>query len=172
MTDQALPPDPHIPPDSQAPDSQAAHAATDPHDVVTELVGVYNADAGLVGEARYVVGSWFGKAHCALCDVTHSPFRRKKQWDTMVRDLAVPFSLDHLNDMPRDVGQLVAQHGAPLVAARLANGGIRVLLTPGDLEPLEGSVTGFEGLLRTTLANERLHLAHPYRTPPAGADPR
>lgn len=137
----------------------------DPQLVITELVGVYNADGGLVGEARYVVGSWFGKAHCSLCDVTHSPFRRKKQWDAMVSTLGVPFSLDHLNDMPRDVGKLVAEHGAPLVVARTADGGLRVLLTPADLEPLGGSVTAFEQSLRTTVAGEKMHLAHPYRTP-------
>lgn len=140
-----------------------------PH-VVTELVGVYNADGGLAGEARYVVGSWFGKAHCALCDVTHSPFRRKKQWDEMVRGLAVPFSLDHLNDMPRDVGHLVSTHGAPLVAARLEDGGLQVLLTPADLEPLEGSVTAFEKALHAALSASKLHLAHPYRTPPSDSN--
>ena len=143
------------------------HVHEDPHLVVTELVGVYNADGGIVGEARYVVGSWFGKAHCALCDVTHSPFRRKKQWDEMVRGLAVPFSLDHLNDMPRDVGSLVAEHGAPLVVARLADGGLQVVLTPGDLEPLGGSVAGFAQALQAALTHAGLHLAHPYRTPPA-----
>lgn len=152
MTDQTQPNDPH-----------------DPHSVVTELVGVYNADGGLVGEARYVVASWFGKAHCALCDVTHSPFRRKKQWDEMVLGLAVPFSLDHLNDMPRDVAGLVETHGAPLVAARLDDGGLRVVLTPDDLEPLGGSVPAFEQALRAALAASELHLAHPYRTPPSAS---
>ena len=141
-----------------------------PNLVITELVGVYNADGGLVGEARYVVGSWFGKAHCALCDVTHSPFRRKKQWDDMVRELGVPFSLDHLNDMPRDVARLVDAHGAPLVVARLADGGMRVLLTPANLEPLGGSVTGFEQALHSAVAEGGLHLAHPYRSPRASAD--
>lgn len=150
---------------SQPNDQQDPH---DPHVVVIELIGVYNADGGLAGEARYVVGSWFGKAHCALCDVTHSPFRRKKQWDEMVRGFAVPFSLDHLNDMPRDVGDLVAHHGAPLVAARIEDGGLRVLLTPDELEPLGGSVTAFETQLRAALAAAGLHLAHPYRTPQSG----
>lgn len=146
--------------------TDAGNPQHDPAEVITELVGVYNADGGLVGEARYVVGSWFGKAHCALCDITHSPFRRKKQWDAMVETLGVPFSLDHLNDMPRDVGQLVAAQGAPLVAARLADGGLRVLLSPDSLETLDGSVPAFEQALRGAIGRDRLHLAHPYRTPP------
>lgn len=144
-----------------------AHDHLNPHFVVTEFVGVYNADGGLAGEARYLVGSWLGRAHCALCDVTHSPFRRKKDWDEMVRNLGVPFSLDHLNDTPRDVGQLLVEHGAPMVAARLGDGSLRVLLTPADLEPLEGSVGAFEAALLSAVAEANLHLAHPYRTPPS-----
>lgn len=136
-----------------------------PDQLVSELVGVYNADGGLLGEARYLVGSLTGRAHCALCDITHSPVRRKRQWDAMVTSLGVPFSLDHLNDMPRDVSDLVASAGAPLVAARMAAGHLRLLLPATQLETLDGSVTNFESALRTALREQGLHLAHPYRTP-------
>lgn len=136
-----------------------------PDQLVIELIGVYNADGGLIGEARYLIGSLRGRTHCALCDITHSPVRRKKQWDEMAKGLGVPFALDHLNDMPRDVGALVSDHGAPLVAARLAAGAVQLLLAAPQLETLDGSVTEFEVALRHELAAQELHLAHPYRTP-------
>ena len=74
---------------------------------IREFVGVYNADGGVRGEVRYVVGHLLGRAECALCDITHSPVRRKKQWDRFVVDRGVPWRLLHLNEMPADVAALV-----------------------------------------------------------------
>lgn len=51
---------------------------------VRRLVGVYHANGGLRGEVAYVVGKFLGTAHFALCDITHSPVRRKPAWDAMV----------------------------------------------------------------------------------------
>lgn len=67
---------------------------------VREVVGVYHADGGLVGELRYVVGRMRGTVHCGLCDVTHSRVRRKASWDAMVERLGVPVRLLHLNAIP------------------------------------------------------------------------
>ena len=61
-----------------------------PSDGVVELVGVYNADGGVAGEVRYVVGHLLGRAHCSLCDITHSPVRRKRAWDRMVGRTGCP----------------------------------------------------------------------------------
>src|SRR6478609_4856955 len=54
---------------------------------VTRLVGVYDADGGLLGEAAYAWGKARGTRHCALCDITHSPWRRKPAWDAMAAEL-------------------------------------------------------------------------------------
>ena len=70
---------------------------------VTRLVGVYDADGGLLGEAAYVWGKVRGTRHCALCDITHGRVRRKPEWDRMVADLGVPVDLLHLDEMPPDV---------------------------------------------------------------------
>lgn len=37
------------------------------------LLAIYDADGGLVGGVRYVVGHRLGSAACALRDMTHSP---------------------------------------------------------------------------------------------------
>lgn len=80
----------------------------------TRLVGVYDADGGLLGEAAYVWGKIRGTRHCALCDLTHGLVRRKPEWDQMVADLGIPMDLWHLNELPDDVRQAVAECGAPV----------------------------------------------------------
>ncbi|MCU0277707.1 MAG: hypothetical protein MUE31_02320 [Candidatus Nanopelagicales bacterium] len=114
---------------------------------ITELIGVYHADGGIVGEAKYIIGKLLGTAHCALCDITHSPVRRKSAWDAMVARLGVPFRLLHLNEMPADVAGAVGRSGSPVVLQRTSDG-LSVLLGPDTLEPLGGSVGAFEQAVR------------------------
>lgn len=118
---------------------------------VVELVGVYDADGGLVGELRYVVGKLLGTAHCALCDITHSAVHRKREWDEMVARVGVPVTLVHLNELPDDVAVLLGSHPAPLVAARRADGSVDVLLGAAALEQAHGSVASFETALMRQL---------------------
>jgi hypothetical protein len=120
------------------------------------LVGVYRADGGVRGEIAYVLGKLVGRAHCTLCDVTHSPVRRKAAWDRMVATLPVPFELRHLNELEPAMAALVPdREAAPLVLADVG-GRLEVLLGPADLEPLEGSVPAFEDALRAALARRGL----------------
>ncbi len=118
---------------------------------VVELVGVYDADGGLVGELRYVIGKLLGTAHCALCDITHSAVHRKREWDALVSRIGVPVVLLHLNELPADVALLVTTHPAPLVAARRSDGSIEVLLGAAELEDAHGSVAAFETALTRQL---------------------
>lgn len=122
---------------------------------ITSLVGVYDADGGLVGEARYVIGHLLGRAECALCDVTHSPVRRKRSWDAMVARLGIPVDLVHRNEIPSDVAACVDGAGLPCVVGRGA-GGVEVVLGRAELAALGGSVEAFETAMR-----ERIELASP-----------
>ena len=79
----------------------------------TRLVGVYDADGGLLGEAAYVWGKIRGTRHCSLCDITHGRVRRKPEWDQMVADLGIPLDLVHLNELPTDVRQAVRRWFSP-----------------------------------------------------------
>jgi hypothetical protein len=118
---------------------------------VTRLVGVYDANGGLLGEAAYAWGKVRGTRHCALCDITHGRVRRRPEWDRMVAELGVPVDLLHLNEMPPDVRQAVAGCGAPVVLARTAND-LRPLVVAAELDALDGSVARLGDLLRTRLA--------------------
>jgi hypothetical protein len=121
---------------------------------VTCLVGVYDADGGLLGEAAYVWGKVRGTRHCALCDITHGLVRRRPEWAHLAADLGIPVDLLHLDEMPPDVRQAVAACGAPVVLARTA-AGLRPLVVGADLDALDGSVARFGDVLRARLAADR-----------------
>ncbi|MGL5819865.1 MAG: hypothetical protein ACRCYR_20070 [Phycicoccus sp.] len=119
---------------------------------VVEVVGVYDADGGWRGETAYVVGHLLGRTECALCDVTHSPVRRKPAWDAMVARLPVPARVAHRNEISDDERAASASAGLPVVLGRRADGGHEVLLDRKALAGLDGSVDAFETALRQALA--------------------
>jgi hypothetical protein len=118
---------------------------------ISELVGVYDADGGLRGEAAYVWGKVRGTKHCGLCDITHSTVRRKGEWDRMAAELPVPVRLLHLNELDATLEEAVASTGAPVVLAR-DEAGWRELVGAAELDRMAGSVDALATVLRRHLA--------------------
>lgn len=117
---------------------------------VEELVGVYDADGGLLGELRYAVGRFTGRAHCALCTLSHGTLKRRPEWDAFVARLAIPMQMLHRNEIdpalrPVIVGQL------PCIAGR-AGGEWHVLVGADDLRRCGSDVAAFERRLRQALS--------------------
>jgi len=137
---------------------------------IDRLVGVYHADGGPIGELRYVLGRLLGTAHCGLCDITHSPVRRKPAWEAMVARIGLPFALVHLNEMSLPVAAAIAVHGPPAVLAQRRDGRLECLLGPGQLDAFGGSVGDFEVALRSALAGNHAGEA-PGRGEPTGWGP-
>jgi hypothetical protein len=135
--------------------------APDPTDApgrVTRLVGVYRAEGSLRGEVAYVLGKLLGRAHCSLCDITHSPLHRKAAWDRMAAGLGVPFELVHLDERDAATAALVTGwDDSPAVLAEV-DGVLSIVLGPDDLEGLGGDVDRFESALRSALAQAALAL--------------
>jgi hypothetical protein len=121
---------------------------------VSEVVGVYDADGGLLGEAAYVWGKVRGTRHCGLCDITHATVRRKREWDEMVATLPVPVRLLHLNELDDGLRAAVAATGAPVVLARDA-GGWHQVVGARELDAMEGSVRALEAAVRRHLVEDR-----------------
>lgn len=117
---------------------------------ISELVGVYDADGGLRGEAAYVWGKLRGTAHCGLCDITHATVRRKLEWDRMAASLPVPVRLLHLNELDGALRAGVAATGAPVVLARDGSSW-RELVRAAELDEMAGSVAALETVLRRHL---------------------
>ena len=44
-----------------------------------KILGVYNANSGVVGEVIYFLGKLLCATHCAFCDITHSHFVKKRE---------------------------------------------------------------------------------------------
>ncbi len=119
---------------------------------VTRLVGVYRADGGLRGELRYLAGHYLHGQSCSLCEITHSPFRRKAAWDTGVAALGIPFALVHLNEMDPPLAEFVGDRAACVVAETPS--GRVLLLGDADLSALDGDVDAFFARLRAALETQ------------------
>ncbi len=121
---------------------------------VVELVGVYAADGGLVGEVAYVVGHLLGRTECALCDVTHGTLRRKPDWDAMTARLPVPLRLVHRNETTTAERTASERSGLPVVLGVRPDRSHTVVLGPTRLAGLGGSVQRFEEAVREALPAE------------------
>lgn len=117
--------------------------------MVDRLLGVYNADGGIVGELRYIIGHALGTTSCALCDITHSPIRRKREWDAFVTELGIRVDLRHLNELDERERAAVAGR-APIVLVE-RDGMLAPLLDADQLTALDGSVAAFGVTVRAAI---------------------
>jgi len=115
---------------------------------ITSLIGVYDADGTVIGEITYWLGARIGRAHCALCDVTHGLFTERESWRQWRASLPVPFALFHRDDAPAEV---IAIAGAlPAVVAR-TEAGLIPLMDRSTLEDCSGDLDSFVDGLRKAL---------------------
>lgn len=121
---------------------------------ISELVGIYDADGGLRGEAAYVWGRLRGTTHCGLCDITHATVRRKAEWDRMAASLPVPIRILHLNELDDELRAGVAATGAPVVLGHDGSGW-REVVGAAELDAMQGSVSALDTVLRLHLESLR-----------------
>jgi len=119
-----------------------------------KLIGVYNADGGFAGELAYFFGHLVGLRSCTLCDVTHSPIRKKTQFrelETRIREeFGYEFLLVHKNE--RTPEQLQASGGRePCVLIEDEQGSLSMIMDWNDLRLAKGKVEDFERILRSKL---------------------
>jgi hypothetical protein len=114
------------------------------------LTLVYDADGGVVGELRYVVGKLAGRAHCSLCDITHGSVSEKRAWKSCRAGLGVPVEQLHRNELTPEVRAVIGGR-YPAVVAHTGDG-LELLLGPDELDPLGGDVDRFEARLHEALA--------------------
>lgn len=127
---------------------------SDTRPVIQRLIGVYNAEGTLRGELTYWVGARLGRAHCALCDITHGSVRERPDWKVCRDGLPVAFETYHRDDQPEEVRELLAGT-TPAVVAQTDQGPL-VLLGPSELEACEGDPSRMAEAL--TLAAEQAGL--------------
>ena len=113
--------------------------------MITRYVGVYDADGSLAGELSYVLGRALGRAHCALCDITHGTLRERADWRACRAALDVPFVTHHRDDAPAAVRALGVP--LPVVVAEHDDGSFDVAVTAEQLEACAGSPDALLALL-------------------------
>lgn len=115
------------------------------------IVGVYRADGGLVGELRYLVGHYLHGQSCTLCDITHSPLRRKRAWDEAAAKLGIPIDLRHLNELTPAQAAFVGDRAACVFSE--VGDERTMLLTNEQLAAVHGDVPQFFAALRQALSD-------------------
>lgn len=118
------------------------------------LIGVYKADGGILGELAYFFGHLVGLKSCSLCDITHSPVKKKSAFKEFEKRLLaernIAFRLVHMNE--RTEAELAASEGRePCVLLQYEDGSISMFLDFVELKTSKGSVKSFEKLVESRL---------------------
>jgi hypothetical protein len=103
---------------------------------IVRLIGVYDAEGTLRGEAAYWIGARLGRRHCSLCEVTHGLFTEKNEWRSCRDGLPVPFDTYHRDDQPPQI-RVISENRAPVVVAETTTGHV-VLLDGQRIEEADG----------------------------------
>jgi len=138
-------------------DSDQNHQADAPEagpSTIRRLVGIYDADGSRRGELRYWVDARLGRAHCALCNITHGLFRERSEWRRWRAGFPVPFDTFHRDDQP-DAVRRATDGRAPSVVAETPRG-VVVLLGPEELEVCARSIERLGDAIDAAVARELL----------------
>ena len=119
-----------------------------------KLIGVYKADGGILGEVSYFLGHLVGLRECNLCDITHSPVKKKAEFKrfekTLLEQRGVVMKLVHMNE--RTDAELAASKGRePCVLLQYSDGSISMFLDYVELKAASGSVESFAKLVDSRL---------------------
>ena len=118
------------------------------------LIGIYKADGGILWELSYFFGHLVGIKSCSLCDITHSPIKKKNDFKAfekrLLEERGIAFRLVHMNE--RTEAEFAASQGRePCVLLQYEDGSISMFLDFVELKASKGSVKSFEKLVESRL---------------------
>ena len=105
---------------------------------VVRLHGVYDASVTILGDVSYFLRRALFNQHCALCDITHSTFTRRRSWDVCVEGLGIEFQLHHRNDAPSSVTDATG-YAVTCVISETENGTFTLLVNSEGLTGCKNS---------------------------------
>lgn len=74
-------------------------------------MGVYKANGGIVGEIAHVLEHLVGARECNMCDITHSPIKKKTEFKKLEKQLLTEFGIEfrlvHINERSEKSLQLL-----------------------------------------------------------------
>jgi hypothetical protein len=118
------------------------------------LIGVYKADGGIAGELAYFFGHLIGTKSCSLCDISHSPIKKKSAFKALERELlekqSIAVRMIHMNE--RNERELRASDGRePCILLEYPDESISMFLDSVDLKALSGNVSSLHKLIESRL---------------------
>ena len=118
------------------------------------LVGIYKADGGVIGELSYFFGHLIGVRSCSLCDISHSPVKKKAAFkrleQELLKDQGIAVKMIHLNE--RNERELKASIGRePCMLLEYPDHSISMFLDAVDLKALSGNVASLRRLILSRL---------------------
>ena len=113
------------------------------------LYAIYDADGSLVGELRYLVDKFLGRADCALCDLSHGWHPAGKRAWRQRQGATTQLSWLHRDEVPPHVLTQVSE-SLPCIAME-TNGRVDILICKDQLARCDGDFAVFEQLLAQKL---------------------
>lgn len=118
------------------------------------LIGIYKADGGIVGELSYFFGHLVGVRNCSLCDISHSPVKKKSSFKALERHLlaehGILVRMIHLNER-NEREQKASEGREPCILLEYPDQSISMFIDSADLITLSGSVNSLKKLIVSRL---------------------
>jgi hypothetical protein len=116
--------------------------------MVDKVIGIYNARGSITGELAFLFGRLTGRTECALCDITHGPFKKKTAFSRAQQTLGVPFEILHLDELDSTLYSF--KDSAPCVIA-VRGSECSILLSKAELALCDSEVERFFDSLKAKL---------------------
>ncbi len=113
-----------------------------------KIIGIYNAKGTIIGELQYFFGKIIGKAHCALCDITHGKLKEKKAFTECKNKLEIPFELLHLDELNDELKAFIPN--APCIIG-IEEGVAAIIIDANELEECKADVEKFSMILNSKI---------------------
>ena len=101
-----------------------------------EVIGVYHANGGILGELAYVSGKLLGLTSCALCDLSHGLITEKTSVKSWRCNASFSIRFLHLNELD-ELTTATVQGQTPCVVLR-SDDRVSLLISKEELSDMMG----------------------------------
>lgn len=114
-----------------------------------QIIGVYHAESGLMGELKYIISKVMGTSNCALCDITHGWHPPgKTAWGQVVAQWGNLNSL-HINDQSPQMTALTKGKTPCILLAKEVS--CEIIVSKEQLVNCEGDIQAMLALIHAAL---------------------
>ena len=113
---------------------------------------IYNAEGSIFGELKYFYNKHIKDISCSMCDITHNTISEKREWKK--KCMLSPFKIKclHLDELPKDIENLVKVNTPCVVAKTNSINGI--IINNEELIAMKGNVDSFFNYIHKIIKNQ------------------